>query len=1663
MASTSTINSFRYVDYSSKEFIFDGGDAISYYIHKDRLMSELQIGQCLDLLAMDQSLIDLNAPIEDDAYHGRKALILKEYNDMNVIIRRELSINFSMKEGLASNEGELNALIADAHAQLTVLIDILHTWNQNPQVEDVINALLLSQRTFDEEVAIKMQIIEDLRERINAYNFCWGFEEQSHVAREQLKCSREIASLQKDLLKNRENFERRSDELENKFKDSVKIFDVKVIEREKKITKCFGIINKHFGPSVKAIYSSVLSETNDPREVFKLLDSTYMVMNRIDQVQMFKNSMNIVFNRSLHLSIFNFSKMMDRTFKAINICCEGTMVSECHKLAILIMAIENSSSYKDFSDELSFIQHINVSYEDALIRLIAKDNRLSVINKKADTKDKSKDSKGKSAKAFTAVNSESNKKAKQSVNVTTTNTNQKGKIEGNNINGNDNDVASPISSNQLKCKRCNKIGHIEANCKIPLCTHCKKLGHLRENCYKIHGFPITSNSNRASNSNTGNGNASSGNSNSNSSAVISQPFGDLPSDEDETRTVNYSNRNVRNSSATVLISTHVEKRLYKNSWILDSGCSVHMTPFKYNISNNAKSIVVNIELASEGMILKSTHIDSNLLIGDILLVPQLNTTLISTSQLEKEGYKIIISNGIFQIMKENSTNVVLHGKRKNNLYYFDQDSINLIISNIKSSSAMINSINKSFANIDIMMQLHLQLGHISETNIKRCVKDKCLHGLNHINYNHIKHLKLGVCDACIKGGMKKFDNPLSTSNTTYNSFELSAMDPIGPFTPIGIGGVKYMFVFADYKCHKYYWSCRGKHKTDVVEAIKKFHEFVNTTGSNINILQTDYDNFAVVNNKVISYCSKNGIVLRQSSPYVHEQNGFIERAIQTILSKARTLLIQFNCPQRYWPLAIEAAIYLLNRTPRAGLTPNNIYKTPYEVLYGEKPNLSWIIPFYSKAFYHVTKDERLKKFDPMARPCHIMGYADQSKQCHIIMTSNGTLLVRKDVIAADIYKQLCDSSNSIDNIDDIVVSSELEGEMEVIPPLTQSIPMHHNHIDSQLAEDYPNISEESDEYWTEPIVIPSNLPNMRSQKRKIQFITANNSATDNRNYFVNSSRMRSGLLPEIKAVTRYEVSSLSASTSTDSVALTIPKTFSDILNHPDKFKWIDAINKEMQTLKNAGTFTLINDQVGRAMKSKMVYDIRIEQDGNIKHKARLVACGYSQIEGIDYDNPFSPTAKWKTFLMLLCLACMYNWERRGLDISGAYLEGEVDRDLFLWLPPEVCNGKRTRVQLTSNLYGTVQAGKIWYDRFCIIMQECSLIRSINDVCLFYHLSNGIILYLLVYVDDIFIVSNSNKSIESLVIKIKDRVKGLKDSGSLSHYLGVNIVDNTNNISINQSDYINKVNFDDVSYKLNTNTKQIPMDPNFHSRIYDSTELRENLPPIHDRVGKFRYLADRTRADTLAPIGILGEKQINPFNIHYKESLRLLNYFKSTPMEGFSYGFGINEINTINMLGFCDASYITLGDSKSRLGYCLYLNTYSGAVCCKSWKDSSVSHSSCECELKALDALIREVQYFKNILNEIGFKVNITSIYIDNKASIEISNSLKSYDKVKHINMIINYIRENIDNKLVELKFVGSINQVADILTKPLAYIQHYRLKRYLLHGFDGADINILLV
>lgn len=236
---------------------------------------------------------------------------------------------------------------------------------------------------------------------------------------------------------------------------------------------------------------------------------------------------------------------------------------------------------------------------------------------------------------------------------------------------------------------------------------------------------------------------------------------------------------------------------------------------------------------------------------------------------------------------------------------------------------------------------------------------------------------------------------------------------------------------------------------------------------------------------------------------------------------------------------------------------------------------------------------------------------------------------------------------------------------------------------------------------------------------------------------------------------------------------TEPTSLKQVLADP---KWKQAMALQHQALLTNGTWELVPlSPTQNVVGCKWVFRTKYNPDGTIqKHKARLVALGFHQRPGFDYNETFSPVIKPANVRLILSLAVMNGWSLRQLDINDAFLQGTLSENVYMAQPPGFVDRENPDYvcRLRKAIYGLKQAPRAWYNELRTYLLSIGFRNSVSDTSLF--LRNGTNpIYVLVYVDDIIVTGSCSTLISEFISALSNRFS-LKDLGQLSYFLGVEV-------------------------------------------------------------------------------------------------------------------------------------------------------------------------------------------------------------------------------------------------------------------------------------------------
>ncbi|KAK1686471.1 hypothetical protein QYE76_047319 [Lolium multiflorum] len=258
-----------------------------------------------------------------------------------------------------------------------------------------------------------------------------------------------------------------------------------------------------------------------------------------------------------------------------------------------------------------------------------------------------------------------------------------------------------------------------------------------------------------------------------------------------------------------------------------------------------------------------------------------------------------------------------------------------------------------------------------------------------------------------------------------------------------------------------------------------------------------------------------------------------------------------------------------------------------------------------------------------------------------------------------------------------------------------------------------------------------------------------------------------------------------------------PATYEEAMMSPDSNKWQEAMKSEMGSMYDNQVWTLVDLPDSRkAVENKWIFKRKIDADGNITvYKARLVAKGFRQIQGVDYDETFSPVAKLKSVRILLAIAAFFDYEIWQMDVKTAFLNGDIEEELYMVQPKGFVDPKNADkvCKLQRSIYGLKQASRSWNRRFDGVIKDFGFIRTHGEACIYKKVSGSSVAFLILYVDDILLIGNDIELLSS-VKGYLNKSFSMKDLGEAAYILGIKIYRDRSRrlIGLSQSTYLDKI-------------------------------------------------------------------------------------------------------------------------------------------------------------------------------------------------------------------------------------------------------------------------------
>jgi transposase InsO family protein len=1130
----------------------------------------------------------------------------------------------------------------------------------------------------------------------------------------------------------------------------------------------------------------------------------------------------------------------------------------------------------------------------------------------------------------------------------------------------------------------------------------------------------------------------------------------------------------------------VQPHTQQSPTLLDSGATTHFVrdlaalhhpielpvPIAVRTADNSITTCTtagDIHLFTPLGMLQSRAIHTPTFANNLISVPQLLRETDGSCTLKSTSWQLHNKNGA----------VLLEGTKKNGLYILPQSSLasaNLIGATLADAKLLTELQQINFSNGVDPSKCNLPSQNLTGTNLTDANLSSCVltagaieqptdeiptanivhsdslwhHRLNHAcpeilrqmqkltKIPKYRHEASGVCDICAKAKMtkalaRKFK---PKRHVATEVLERIHSDIAGPYDET-TRGHRYFIVFVD-EMSRHTLAYPMRHKSDAKSKFQQCLIDFKKLAPNFKPRFYRSDNAPELTASLKKLCDELGITMTSSAPRSPNQNGIAERTIRTLKEAVRSNLEQFNnsaqrqrppstpmrpAPLGYWDVALEAAVYVKNK-----MVSTVTSLIPEEVITGRPIDISGIRPFGCTTY--VLNPSPASSLSSKAITTILIGFQDNHTYKCFDITNNQTRISRdvrfdeSSVLrrSADLDTINQEINNlfgpAIDAQDEDEELEDLEPEQEEVHQQQDQAPPVANPRDASEDESATDDDEAA------PVARPAPRRGARVRRESPSSIA-----------YWKSLRGQQALLTLQQETIEEEEEEDSAALLTleANAAPTPDEAWKDE-------KWKASMQREIDSQTKNGTWQLVDLPAGcKAIGNKWHLKTKTSASGEIiDYKSRLVAQGFSQVLGRDYNETFAPVCKMSSFRSLIALAGPKNLHLEHLDVKTAFLQAELPEDSTIYMrQPRFFEkpGQENKVcLLKKGLYGLKQGQRVWNKKFEAAMAKlgfnCTQQRA--DTCIYVKKgTNGELTILLVYVDDIILASDTPSSAKTVKHDLMAEFD-IRDLGDLKFFLGVHVERTPDGgYFLHQRKHAQDI----LEYFGMQDCKALltPMEMKKALKRREPTEQRCNQESFRTGIGALLYLCN-TRPDLSQAVSVLSKFVNDPSAEHEVAFKRVLRYLRGTTGEGVAYkGQGSDLLE-----GWADADYA--GDPEDRKSTSGFLLTINGRpVSWTSRKQKTVALSSTEPEYVSLSNLCQEVKWFRQLLQDVDSpQLAPTTLFEDNQGAQATANNPTSHQRMKHVDVRFHFIREQVANGEVRIQYCPTSQNVADILTKPLS-------------------------
>ena len=1087
-------------------------------------------------------------------------------------------------------------------------------------------------------------------------------------------------------------------------------------------------------------------------------------------------------------------------------------------------------------------------------------------------------------------------------------------------------------------------------------------------------------------------------------------------------------RGGRGSGKSLPALVSIEKAAFATSqggtvWVWDSGAAFHITCEDtvlqdIDVDAPTRSVKdasgkIHMSAAMGTVELKIEGLEELLRIENVYLMPTLSHNLISSYQCAQKGF----------VAKEDKEGLRLSFQGQLILKAPWEGNVPVIRGVPSPGSVSAVAVVPVAASVGVstaVLDLHASLGHLSRRRMTTALKYKLITGTE-VTVKQLSQLE--ECKPCILGGQVRLKFPESSRKGTHKVGELLHMDICGPFRNVAVGGfVMFLNISDDASGLGFIQPLRNKDAVTVSTEVKKVVAWYERQSSvaedgitrRVKTLRCDRGR-EFLNEILKGYLSDSGIQLETSTAYTSQQNGVAERRNGVLTRMVRIQLVSSGLGPGMWAELLQASNYQLMRSPSRSNTGN---MSPYQMFYGRVPDISNMHPIGTDCFVLKNPPGKDGKLMEVSEAGQLVGYSLHSKAWRIRLNSSRVVVESRDVrfLSTIGGRTAVGATPQVTDLAEVNVKGAtrfVEDDDEEDEELPELVAESDDEDNGGAADDgsaegsavggiVGGAAEESGEKVAEgrPRRATAGIP---------------------------PQRFMAGVAYSPYMVTGAEVTKSDRVKASD---IKEPQSISEALEDPVwGTQWSKSMDSELQSMIDNGVMQPVGRLPAgkRSIPCKIVFKVKSDPKGYLdKLKSRLVALGYRQVPGVDFQDLFAPVSKLDTVRVILALAAAGGLETHQLDVRTAFLQAPLEEELYIHLPGELPGGGPDNIyRLRRAIYGLKQAPRAWYQKLRVELEGLGFAASISDPALFIrHDPDGTII--VCHVDDM-IIAGIGPAVDEVKKQIGS-VFDVTDMGSASFYLAMEIDRdrNSSRIMLSQRRYTEEMlvrfNYDQVTPVSAPSEGKLAMEMGEQLSVADRDTYMQ-------KVGSLMYLSTGTRPDLAQPVGAVARYMQNPCKGHMDAVNMILQYVAGSRDVGICYG------GQEGLIGYCDSDWG--GDTDNRISTSGWVYVFNGgAVSWSSKRQPCVATSSQAAEYYAAAGAVEKAIELRQLLPEIGYKVDgAINVWGDNQACLKLLEDPFLPRPAKHIDIKYHFARERVQRKEVAFSWLATANMVADCLTK----------------------------